>query len=164
MLSNSSTDKAGFEDGNSVICSHNESSVLQQCRLNLNLVWIDSLINTTEFKSNVNLHIWTETWHQITRHYCAMAFAATWKLMGCLFYLFSASSHLKISVILVFHSLKQAIKKLEYACPWVQNSFQWKNEVPDPTIDAARSMFPFASVSSRASKKKDTDKQHQRKT
>ena len=78
------------------------------------------------------------------------------KLMDCLFTCSVLHHILKSVSFLVFHSLKQAIKKLEYACPWVQNSFQWKNEVPDPTIDAARSMFPFASVSSRASKKKET--------
>jgi len=78
------------------------------------------------------------------------------KLMDCLFTCSVLHHILKSVSFLVFHSLKQAIKKLEYACPWVQNSFQWKNEVPDPPIDAARSMFPFASVSSRASKKKET--------
>ena len=72
----------------------------KQCRLNLNLERIDSLINTTEFKSNVNLHIYSEQKHG-TR---LPSITVQWLLLlleidGLFIYLFSASSHLKISVI-----------------------------------------------------------------
>ena len=86
----------------------------------------------------------------------------TWNLNKALvqWFIVSSSDHCPFQCHEIWN---KQLKNLNIpACPWIQNSLLGINEVPDPPEEAARSMFPFASASSRVSEKKDTDKQHQR--
>ena len=86
----------------------------------------------------------------------------TWNLNKALvqWFIVSSSDHCPFQCHEIWN---KQLKNLNIpACPWIQNILLGINEVPDPPGEAARSMFPFASASSRVSEKKDTDKQHQR--